>query len=90
MTEIKETRILLTEEKFSQLLKVGFIKHLTPSGNVDVYFYKPDIIALSKGEIVTKDYTDEVLKFMLTKLDAETIREMVKRSPIFYELSNQI
>ena len=90
MSEIKEIRTLLTEDKFSQILKVGFIRHSNPTGSTDVHFYKNDIINLSKGEIISKDFTDESLKFMLVKLDAETIREMVKRSPIFYELSNQI
>jgi hypothetical protein len=90
MSEIKEIRTLLTEDKFSQILKVGFIRHINPTGSTDVHFYKNDIINLSKGEIISKDFTDESLKFMLVKLDAETIREMIKRSPIFYELSNQI
>jgi len=90
MSEIKEIRTLLTEDKFSQILKVGFLRHNTPTGSTDVHFYKHDIINLSKGEIVSKDFTGESLKFMLVKLDEETIREMVKRSPIFYELSNQI
>jgi hypothetical protein len=90
MSEIKEIRTLLTEDKFSQILKVGFLRHSNPNGSTDVHFYKNDIINLSKGEIISKDFTDESLKFMLVKLDAETIREMIKRSPIFYELSNQI
>ena len=90
MKEIKETRFLLTEERFSQLCKVGFIRYQTNTGNTDINFYKQDIITLSKGEVVVKDLSDESLKFMLVKLDSETIREIVKRSPIFYELSNQI
>jgi hypothetical protein len=90
MSEIKEIRTLLTVDRFSQILKVGFLRHITPTGSTDVHFYKHDIINLSKGEIVSKDFTDESLKFMLVNIDAETIREMVKRSPIFYELSNQI
>ena len=90
MKEIKEIRNLLNEDRFSQLCKMGFIRYQTPSGTTDIHFYKQDIIALSNGDIVTKDFSDEVLKFMLAKLDKETIIEILKRSPIFYELSNQI
>lgn len=90
MNEVKEIRTLLTEDKFSQLLKVGFIRNKTAIGSTDLHFYKHDIISLTKGEIVSKDFTGESHKFMLVELDAETLREMVKRSPIYYELSNQI
>lgn len=90
MSEIKETKFVLNEDRFSQLCKVGSIKYQTNLGTYEINFYKPDIISLSKGEIVTKELSDEVLKFLLVNLDIETIREIVKRSPIFYELSNQI
>lgn len=90
MEDIKETKFLLTEDRFSQLCKVGFIRYQNSEGSQDIHFYKTDILSLSKGEIVTKDLNIEFLKFMLVKLDEETIREIVKRSPIYYELSNQI
>jgi hypothetical protein len=89
MDEIKEIRTVLTEDRFSQLCKLGFIRHQTPTGVDIIQFYKQDIIDLSKGEIVTKK-SNQLLKYMLIKLDLETIREIIKRSPIFYELSNEI
>ena len=91
MQEIKETRFLLNEDRFSQLCKVGSIRHQSPGGSTDVIFYKTDILALSKGEVVTKEFPDEILQFKLIEhLNNEDIREIVKRSPVFYELSNQI
>jgi hypothetical protein len=91
MKEIKETKFLLNEDRFSQLCKVGYIRYQTNTGSTDVTFYKVDIITLSKGEVVSKDFTDEVLQFKLVEqLTQENIREIIKRSPIFNELSNQI
>jgi hypothetical protein len=91
MKEIKETRFLLNEDRFSQLCKVGHIRYQTISGSTDVTFYKVDILTLSKGEVVSKDLTDEILQFkLIDQLDQENIREIIKRSPIFYELSTQI
>jgi hypothetical protein len=54
-----------------------------------IHFYKVDILQLVKGEIVTKEMGNETFKFALQYLGTEMIREIVKRSPIFYELSNQ-
>lgn len=91
MEDIKEIRILLTEDSFTNLCKIGFIKHQTPElGRFDIQFYKLDITDLSKGKIVTKQFGNEVIKFMLQDIGLETIREIIKRSPIYYELSNQI
>lgn len=91
MEEIKEIRILFTEDNFTYLCKAGFIKHQTPEmGRFDIQFYKTDIIELTQGKIVTKQFGEQVIKFMLQDIGIETIREIIKRSPIYYELSNQI
>jgi hypothetical protein len=91
MEEIKEIRVLLTEDNFTHLCKIGFIKHQTPElGRFDIQFYKIDIIDLTQGKVVTKQFSEQVIKFMLQDIGIETIREIVKRSPIYYELSNQI
>jgi len=89
MENIKETRILLTEDTFSQLCKVGFITQRDSLGNIDIHFYKNDILELCSGKILTKNVGD-IFKFALQDLGIDMIREMVKRSPIYYELSNQI
>jgi len=90
--ENNEKRIVFNEDMLTNLCKMGFLKYQSATqGRLDIHFYKQDIISLSKGEIVTKDIGDELFKFMLqSNLDAETIREIVKRSPIYYELSTQI
>ena len=88
---MKETRILLTEDTFTQVCKAGFLKYQSPiMGKTDIYFYKHDIITLSNGEVVSKEYGDEVVKFMLQDIGKELIREIIKRSPVYYELSTQM
>jgi hypothetical protein len=89
MEEKKEIRILLTEDSFTYVCKVGFISHKSQFGRIDIHFYKKDIIDLAKGEIVAKDLAGEFFKFALQDLGTEYIREIIKRSPIFYEISTQ-
>jgi len=91
MEEIKEIRILLTEDLFTQVCKVGYLKYKSVEfGTTDIHFYKVDILSLSKGEIITKEIGSDVFKYMLQDIGLETIKEIIKRSPIYYELSNQI
>lgn len=90
MEQNNEIRILLNEDKFSQICKVGFIRYQSATGASDIHFLKHDILLLASEEIVSKDLDDQIIKFMMVKLDKENIREIIKRSPIFYELSNQI
>ena len=90
MEHHNEIRIVLTEDTFSHICKVGFITHQSPQlGKTDIYFYKKDILELVSGKILTKDLADEVFKFALQDLGIDNIREIVKRSPLFYELSTQ-
>ena len=42
--ENKEIRILLTEDTFSQLCKIGFVSQRDSLGKIDIHFYKNDIL----------------------------------------------
>lgn len=90
MENIKEIRTLLTEDMFTHVCKVGFISiRSNDFGKTDIHFYKVDILNLAKGEIISKEMGTEVFKFALQDIGLETIREIIKRSPVFHELSNQ-
>lgn len=90
MENIKEIRTVLTEEMFTHVCKVGFISiRSNDFGKTDINFNKFDILQLVKGEIISKELGTEVFKFALQIIDPEMIKEIVKRSPIFSELSNQ-
>lgn len=87
----KEIRTLFTEDSFTNLCKIGCLKqHHQTIGTFDITFYKHDILSLCKGEIVTKDVSGLLYKFMLQDIGMENIIEIVKRSPIYYELLDQL
>ena len=88
---MKEIRHSLNEGMFTTICKHGYIKHQsTLSGSFDVRFNKNDIKQLTQGVIVEKDADDAVLKFALQDLGQEMIREIVKRSPIYSDLAQEI
>lgn len=89
--EKKEIRTILTETLFTGLCKNGFIRHQsTASGTYDVRFTRIDIKQLCEGKIVQKDVDDAILKFALQDLGLDLIREIVRRSPIYSELAEEI
>lgn len=89
--EKKEIRHSLNEGMFTNICKHGFVKHQsTLSGTYEVRFTRLDIKHLCKGDILEKDTDDAVLKFALQDLGLDLIREIVKRSPIYSELSQEI
>ncbi len=82
----------LNEIFFTQLCKTGFFKHNSKSmGSFDINFNRSDITQLFNYGIVSKEYTDDVLMFFVDpKMTKETMKEIIKRSPIFSELSNTL
>jgi hypothetical protein len=89
--EKREIRTSLNESMFTNICKHGFIRHQsTLSGTYDVSFTRIDIKHLCKGEVLEKQTDDAVLKLALQDIGSELIREIVKRSPIYSELSQEI
>jgi hypothetical protein len=89
--EKKEIRTSLNEAMFTNICKHGFIKHQsTLSGTYDVRFTRVDMKQLCLGNVIEKQTDDAVLKFALQDLGSEMIREIVKRSPIYSELAQEI
>jgi hypothetical protein len=89
--EKREIRTSLNESMFTNICKHGFIRHQsTLSGTYDVSFTRIDIKHLCKGEVLEKQTDDAVLKLALQDIGSELIREIVKRSPIYSELAQEI
>jgi hypothetical protein len=89
--EKREIRTSLNEAMFTNICKHGFIRHQsTLTGTYDVSFTRIDMKQLCKGEVLEKQTDDAVLKFGLQDIGSELIREIVKRSPIYSELSQEI
>jgi len=88
---MKEIRNSLNEAMFTNICKHGFIRHQsTLSGTFDVRFSKNDMKQLCLGQIVEKDADDAILKFALQDLGLDIIKEVVKRSPIYSDLAQEI
>ena len=89
--EKREIRASLNEAMFTNICKHGFIKHQsTLSGTYDVSFTRIDMKHLCTGEVLEKQTDDAILKFGLQDIGLELIREIVKRSPIYSELAEEI
>jgi hypothetical protein len=89
--EKREIRTSLNESMFTNICKHGFIRHQsTLSGTYDISFTRIDIKHLCKGEVLEKQTDDAVLKLALQDIGSELIREIVKRSPIYSELAQEI
>ncbi len=89
--EKREIRASLNEAMFTNICKHGFIKHQSViSGTYDVRFTRVDMKQLCTGDVLEKQTDDAILKFGLQDIGLELIREIVKRSPIYSELAQEI
>lgn len=89
MIENKEIRTMLTESTFTNLCKMGFMRH-AQTGNNEIRFSMSDIKSMCNGKIVDKNIDDIVLKYALQDIGMDLIREILKRSPIYSELSSEV
>jgi len=84
-----EISVFLNEPQFTKLCKLGYILEVSPkSGTNYLHFSKSDIKSLISGTEVLKTLDDTALRFVIARIDNETVTEIVKRSPIYYELIN--
>ncbi len=89
--EKKEIRTVVTEQLFTNFCKSGYITHRSEiSGPQDIRFSKIDMKNLATGQILEKETDDTVYKFALQDIGKDLIREIVKRSPIYSELAQEI
>jgi len=88
--DIKETRTILDEYKFTNLCKMGLISHGSGYTRTDVYLTKSDMLLLVSGEILTKEENDQVFKYALQDIGKDLIREILKRSPLYSEMYYEI
>jgi len=59
-------------------------------GKTDVFVNRNDIRTLVKGEILTIPVDEEDFKIVLQDIGFTMIREILKRSPLFSELAEEI
>lgn len=87
---MKETRILLNETSFTNLCKMGYFTHNGQLGTTNISITKGDIKKLALGEIIIKEFSDEIIKIALKDIGFYLIKEIIKRSPVFGEIYYEI
>ena len=87
---MKETRIVLTESHFTFLCKYGFFIHKTEYGKTDLSMTKIDIKDLATGKIVEKEVDDGVVKLALQDIGTEMIKEIIKRTPLYSDIVDEL
>lgn len=81
---MKETRILLTEQTFTELCKLGYVACKTSYFNrVEIPFTRSDMALLTAGEIVEKNEVSGKFLIALEDIGLDRIAEILKRSPIY-------
>lgn len=87
---MQEIRISLNESNFTNIVKTGFYRYFSKeTGTDEISFTKNDIKKISQGQILEKNLGN-IYKFALQDIGSELIREIVKRSPIYYELHTEL
>lgn len=85
---IMEKRIVLTESMFTGICKRGFIQVDTDN---QLSFTSREIAQLCQGKILDKEvagWSENInYKFILQDIGFDMINEILKRSPLFGELS---
>lgn len=84
---MKETNLTLNEITFTQLCKFGHIKFYS----IDIPITSREVMDICNGQIIEKihnDWSNDIQFKIGIDLNQETIKEILKRSPIYSELAN--
>ena len=89
--ENKEIRILLNEAQFSQVVKIGRIVYVTTNASKTEFpLSSMDVREMCNGKILIKKVDDQIFEIAIAKIDKETIKEILKRTPLYSSLAEEI
>lgn len=87
----KETRIILTESRFTHLCKLGYFTHRSENQTkTDVYITKSEMKEIATGKVLEKQVGYDIVKFALQDIGMDLVREIVRRSPIYSEMAYEL
>jgi hypothetical protein len=88
----KEIKIVLTEANFSQAVKVGRIIYiLNQQGQkLELPLTSMDVRELCKGKILMRKVDEYFVQVVLATIDKEMIREILRRTPLYSSLAEEI
>lgn len=83
---MNEIKIVLDEFKFTNFCKLGFIQYKNGNSTIEIPLTKLDIRTLFKEDTIEKNYYEDKVVIMLSKIDKHLLKEIIKRSPLFSDL----
>ncbi len=93
---MKEIRILLNESTFTNTCKMGFFQYrsllVDPQSitRQDIYITKSDMLQIITGNILEKEVDGVIFKIALQDIGLDLIKEIIRRSPMYSDMTNQI
>ncbi len=90
--EEKEIKIVLNESSFSQVVKVGRIVYIlnVEGQKVELPLTSIDVKEICKGNILIRRVDDYIVKVALNVIDREMIKEILRRTPLYSSLAEEI
>lgn len=88
--EAKKKKVSVDYGLFVQICKFGFLSDNTPSGRVEIVFNRTDIQNLVGGLMVEKVYYGQVYNFLLLAMDRIQKHQVLKNSPLYWQLADTI
>lgn len=88
-TEIS-TKVAVDYNVFTQVCKMGYLAYALPTGRVEFTFTRVDIQKMCAGEIVEKEHYGKIFLFMMIGVERTDVIEILKRSPLFQQLADQL
>lgn len=88
--EAKKKKVSVDHGLFVQICKFGFLNDTTPSGRVEIVFNRIDIQNLIAGSVVEKVYYGQVYNFLLLGMDRIQKHQVLKNSPLYWQLADTI
>lgn len=83
---MNEIKIILDEFKFTNFCKLGFLQYKNGNSMNEIPLTKLDIKNLFKEDKLEKDYCGDKITFIISNINKELLKEIIKRSPLFSDL----
>lgn len=88
----KDIKILLNESTFTQIAKLGRINYIQSDGSkLEITLTTMDVRELCSGKLLMKKVDENMIHVLLQpNLSKDIIKEILKRTPLFSSLSEEI
>lgn len=88
--EARKKKVSVDAFTFTQICKFGFLSDITPNGRVEITFTRTDIENMLRGQMVEKTYYSQVYNFLLLAMDRIQKHQILKNSPLYWQLAESV